>query len=267
MNNNVEQIYNNLDAEEVMAKDIVIPEFFPAFFISKREVLCYTGVLLNDENDEIHLQKKPYYFSGRHSTEEFVAKQVRGFFRLEHGRILLDDFIDTQYTGEEKYKKLDVFIQYPVGADIYYEVGIRGNHERGIQEELTRIIFGLTCVELQKVIQVYAKIFGIYNDYIQYPRLTRYQRDDSYCDICNMWIPKSFPYIIFNQSGYDFSHVSLWGFYRHLQLLLNNNYNSPMATVFLNNGIENVMLDRILSIKGLGFLPIPMVTKITKEIQ
>jgi len=39
-----------------------------------------------------------------------------------------------------------------------------------------------------------------------------------------LWIPPKFPYITFNKE-YDFSHVSLYGFYRFIGAMLSTGFN------------------------------------------
>ena len=99
-----------------------------------------------------------------------------------------------------------------------------------------------------KVAEAYAKVFGTYNDYFQYPRLTRSTRATNYCDISDVWIPEKFPYIAFKESGLDFSHVSLWGFYGHIQLLTDCRLNSVASQVLLQNGADEPLLNRVFSL-------------------
>lgn len=239
------KLFDQTQSEPICAKDIVISGHGPMIFISEHDdVFCYTGILLNER--EAHLETLPHYFEGKHSTDKSVKSKTRGFFRISQGCILLDCFIDEGvYRKEEKYKISECFIRLPVGASTSYGVF------KSIDEEdigLTRAIFGLPYDELCALLKVYANIFGIYNDYVQYPRITRYQRHDNYCDFCGLWIPEQYPYITFAESGYSFSHVSLWGCYRHLQLIMSNNANSRIAKLFIDDGVDKTILDYLMGL-------------------
>lgn len=139
-------------------------------------------------------------------------------------------------------KKVNIGIRFPA-VDTYYGVMYDGQED----EILTRAVFGLTYQEIQIVLEAYAKILGTYNIYIQYPRLTR-SRGVNYCELTDVLIPEQFPYITFDESEYDFSHVSLRGFYRHLQLLTKRRLNSLVSKMLLQEGVEEELLKRVLDI-------------------
>jgi hypothetical protein len=242
-------LYEQYDCPELPGSEITIDERFPAIYISERgEIFCYTGIKLRGEKRrEVHLETHPYYLHGKHSTAKESLKQIEGFFRIANGCIYLDDYVDNQYSVI-KYKHIERFICYPAAAEIYY--GIMSNPQEE-DEELTRAVFGLTCYELRMILEGYSRVLGISGPYIQYPRLTRSVRSANYCDLNDLWIPEQFPYIAFQESSYDFSHVSLWGFYRHLQLLMRGDASSPLGRVMMDNGVDKSILQTLLDIREL----------------
>lgn len=239
------ELFDRYPGEVLQGKDITIGREHRTFFVSEKdEVFCYAGICLNEE-DAIRrgLFVRPYYMDGLHSTDKKIAGEIRNFYRLADGCIYLDEYVDGHFWGDRNYKRLDVGLRLP-SADTYY--GVLLDHNEAA--ELTRAVFGLTCNELQKLLEAYAKVFGTYNDYFQYPRLTRSPRSANYCDMTDVWIPEKFPYIAFKESGQDFSHVSLWGFYRHIQLLTDCRLNSVVSQVLLKNGVDEVLLNRVFSV-------------------
>ena len=192
-------------------------------------LLCYVGVLMkNNSRATDSLNIWPYYMRGKHSYDKLISNKIIDFIRLIEGCIVLDDYVDGQWRSEEKYKKIEAFIRYP-SSESYYGVFV----DRVEDEELTRIVFGLTYRELSRLTECYAKAWGIYNEYQHYPRVTRSIRSANLCDITGAWIPEKFPYITFAESGFAFSHVSLWGFYRYVQLMMNNDVHSPFGQLLI----------------------------------
>jgi len=238
-------IFEQYDSIEQLGSEIVIPDSFPAIFVSENnEVYCYIGIFLDEERNSEMLYMNPYYMQGKHSTDKKIMKEIRGFFQITNGYIVLDNFVDNQYSNK-KYKNTNTFIRYPIAADTYYGVWKEYNDE---DEALTKAVFGLTYNELYEVLDGYAEILGTKNMYGQYPRLTRSIRAVNFCDITGGLIPSQFPYITFAQSGYDFSHVSLWGFYRHLQLLMEKSISSRLGKALLEVGVPEKTLNALLCI-------------------
>ncbi len=97
---------------------------------------------------------------------------------------------------------------------------------------MSRARFGLTYNELEYFIKIYAERLGMDNGYTQFPKITRSMNKDNFCDITGIWIPPKFPYIAFNNSGYVFSHVSLYRFYRHIGVMLPMNENTVATQIF-----------------------------------
>lgn len=160
----MEKLYDRYPGEAQPGKDIVIgaSNSEELFLSDTGGVYCYAGICLKDAQRQRELMW-PWYMQGKHSTDRKIAKEIRGFFRLTEGRILLDDYVDAQ-PGEHMYKRINVGIRFPA-ADTYYSVWV----DREEDEFLTRAVFGLTCAELHEVLESYAKVLGAYNDYVQYP--------------------------------------------------------------------------------------------------
>ena len=255
----MDNLFDRYEAIEQKGSDITIPDYFPAIYISEdNSIYCYIGIFLNDTQRDVRLHMNPYYMHGKHSTDIKFTAQIKGFFRIINGFIAIDQFIDNQY-HDKKYKRIDAHIRFPVAAETYFGVLINRGDE---DEVLTRAIFGLTYSELYSVLEGYAKILGTYNIYTQYPRITRSVRSMNHCDITDILIPEQFPYVTFKDSGYDFSHVSLWGFYRYIQLLINNSKTSQIGKALLEADVSETAMDAILRISDYPYY----LSKVTKNI-
>ena len=249
-------LFDQYSTPEQMGSEIVIPDFLPAIYVSDNdEVYCYTGVFMDDyEPRDNSMYAPPYNIRGKHSTDKRYSARIKGFFRIINGCVILDKYIDNQ-PCEHNYKLISAFVRLPETADNYF--GIEADRE---EDALTRAIFGLTYTELTAVLEGYAKLLGIHNMYVQFPRLTRSVRNENFCDITELWIPKQFPYISFDKSGYDFSHVSLWGFYRHVQLLMKRSMGF-LGQEMLAAGVEETVLRALLAIDDNIFYYSPKVSR------
>ena len=235
-------LYDRFNVEPIKGRDITIGEHFPQVFISESdEVFCYTGICLNESKKSTEsLFMQPYYIKGKHSTNKAVSKEILAFYRIIDGCITLDKYVDDEFYSNRLYKKINCIIKFPCVYS-HYEV-IANSVE---DEELTRKIFGLTHYEITRFLEAYAKTMGTYSEYVTCPRLTKNSRSSNYCDITGVWIPEQFPYVAFQDSGCDFSHVSLYGFYRHIQLLTGYSISSVFSRALLKQGADEVTLDRI----------------------
>ena len=201
------------------------------------KMFCYLG-MCNTDIDRISFKSWPYYVVGKHTAQ--CKKQIRGLFRIQNGCILLTGFVDHDYYNKSYYKQLNNYIvRLPVPNSCYF--GIEKRIELATSwyfeenKDLTRACFGLTYAELEYVVKVYAERLGINNAYTQYPRITRSIKRDNYCNLTGLWIPESFPYIAFNDNL--FSHLSLYGFYRHMSMLLS----MGKATNMFEDDTENIV--------------------------
>lgn len=227
-----------------LGKDITIGDYFPEIFISDSgEVFCYTGIYLEEEPHQCRdLLMLPHSLCGKHSTDKTLVKKPKAFFRLADGCILLDDYVDARFGGHA-YKRIAAGIRFPT-ADAYYGVWIEHKEDAA----LTRAVFGLTYAELSMLLEGYAKTLGTFHDFAQYPRLTRSIRSNNRCDLTGLWIPERFPYITFQESPYMFSHISLWGFYRHLQLLTACKMTSAFSCTLLEAEVDPAVLQKLFVI-------------------
>ncbi|MPM85568.1 hypothetical protein SDC9_132649 [bioreactor metagenome] len=134
-------IYDAIPTEAVYAKDIYIDNKSPMLFVSEHDdVLCYTGVLFKEK--QYDLEMLPYYFEGKHSTHKTVIANVKRFFRISLGCIMLDTFIDNnEYYADKKFKCSECFLKLPRGASTEY--GVFSNYDTE-ETEMTRAVFGMT---------------------------------------------------------------------------------------------------------------------------
>lgn len=253
------ELFDRYEGAPLKSKDIRIGEHYLEIFISETdEVLCYIGACTDlAKQPPSTFCSYPYNMQGKPSTDKKLAPHIRGFLRLQEGCIFLDDYVDNQFCEDRLYKKIKVGIHFPY-PDSYY--GIMRSYDDE-DEDLTHAIFGLTCHELNAVLEAYAKSLGAYSPYLVYPKLTRSGKSDNYCEMADFWIPVKFPYISFGNSGYAYSHISLWGFIRHLQLLKAGQHNSVIESVLKQAGLDQQIMDRLFSLEG----PYPSKEKATRS--
>jgi hypothetical protein len=119
--------------------------------------------------------------------------------------------------------------------------------------ELTRQLFGGTFDEAESCAVSLAKLFGrYYGEIIRLPRIAFSKTRENKCDLTGCLIPRNFPYIAFEQSEYDWSHVSLFGFYRLLSLLCSKNRKSAISCALQDDGIDESLLERLIEWAGIG---------------
>ncbi len=252
------KIFDRYDAAPVKGKDITIGSIFPEVFVSDTdEVLCYTGVCLRDILRIRNLFAQPYYIQGVHSNDPEIVNGIKGFYRITDGCVVLDSYVDNLFHGSRTYKKIDAIVAFS-GYKKCYAVCVDGEEDKA----LTRRIFGFTADEIDSLLKAYARTVKIYREDSAYPKLIRSKKYEHFCDIANFWIPEEFPYVAFCESEYDFSHVSLWGFYRHLQLLTGCRADSPISRALLKFGVDERVLKRLFDIGSASFHH----TKVTKDI-
>lgn len=245
-------LYHMIDSPEMQGNSITIPEASSnAIYLSRGgELFCYTGIYRR-ESDEVSFHSWPYYLQGKHTAN--CEKYIKGLFRVKNGCILLTGFVDHEFYNNKIYKHLENYImRLPSVNNTYFGIEKRietGNSWRFEEnEELSRACFGLSYFELSYLVQMYAERLGIKNSFSQYPRITRSLKNDHYCEITGAWIPTGFPYITFNGNGYTFSHVSLFGFYRHVSALLSMGTNIFAAKESQQEQLSNEILNRVIEI-------------------
>lgn len=264
-NKMLSDFYHALDSSEQIGKNIVIPDSsHKALYLSEHgELFCYSGIYGRDKNG-VYFQSWPYYLWGKDtkSCEEYI----KGFFMIRDGCILLTGFVDHDFYNGKRYKQLSNYVvRMPVANTCYFgiEKRIETNNSWYFEEneELSRACFGLTYCELEYLVKVYAERLGVCNEYMQYPRITRSMNSDNFCDITGIWIPPKFPYIAFNNSGYSFSHVSLYGFYRHIGVMLSMGSDTIASQIFEHKTFGNEIISRIKQIDD----HFPFEIKVTRE--
>ena len=239
------ELFNRFDVEVIQGKDITIGDYFPEIFVSENdEVFCYGGICLSDRERRRQASfMHPYYMIGKHSEDALISDKISAFYRIAEGCIILDNYVDSHLYKERLFKKINAGVRFPQ-PDSYYAVFA----DRVEHDGLTRAVFGLTYEELTSLLEAYAKVMGTYSDYFTYPKLTRSVRNENCCDMTDAWIPEKFPYIAFSESGYEFSHVSLWAWYRHIQLLTGCKTDSTFSRALLKYGAAEDILNRVFTI-------------------
>lgn len=240
------KLYDKIDEEEILFKDLVLPETFPAIYIDEYdEVYCYFGII---DNNRFLFESYPYWLQSKKPSE--VEEHVRGYFRIKNGLILNDknylDEIDSFNIGR-KCKKLQAFVQLPNSNNMPY--GVYYKEEEEIQSELSRKVFGLSYKDLSELIYHYNKFFEIVpqNYYSRYPSITRSIKNDNYCDITNMWIPENFPYIAFQGNGYYYSHISIYGFCQQVKFMTQNYIESSISKKLIADGLNPQILEKLFN--------------------
>ena len=243
-------LYEQINEEEILFKDLKTPEHFPALYIDENDsVYCYLGII---DKDRIMLKSSPYYLSNKKSSE--IKNYIRGYFMIKNGAILATDmFLDEkkEFYNNAKCKIIPAIIHFPQPQDVSYAIYTKNNKD--LDNELTRKVFGLTYEELNELIIHFNNVFEIrktYNYYNKYPSITRYIKNDNYCDISNLWIPPEYPYIAFKESDYLYSHISLYGFYQNIQFITNYNLDSITSKKMLENGLNKEILENLFKIKN-----------------
>ena len=238
-------LFDQYPGEGKLGSQITISDGDIMLFVSEHdEVFLYTGICMNDEDNYYKsLKANPYTMHGLHSTNKAIHDKIRNFYRISDGCIYLDNYVDSSFYKDRRYKLIKGGLAL---ASSTVDYSVRVNHEDDIP--LTQAVFGLTVRELSKIVKASQNVLGFTAGFYWYPKLTRSVKTDNYCDLTGAWIPAKFPYIAFAKSGDDFSHVSLWGFYRLIQLLTYGCLNSDVSRKYLEAGIDESLLSRVLSL-------------------
>ncbi|WP_088832095.1 hypothetical protein [Paenibacillus tyrfis] len=260
----LQELYQTIDSPEEQGKNIKIPKTWTeAIYLSQRgELFCYTGIYGRDK-DKVLFQSWPYYLEGKHSTK--CDRLMRGLFRVKNGCILVSRFVDHEDHNDVSYKQLSNYImRLPRVNSSFFGIEKRVEDERSWyfeeDENLSRACFGLSYSELDHFVKLYAEKLGTYNEYVQYPRITRSLKKDNFCNLTGLWIPAGFPYVNMNASGYDFEHVSLFGFYRYVSAFVTMG-NRTISRLLGNDVLTAEIIDRINYIDSHFYGEVP----VTKE--
>ena len=216
------ELFDRFDVEPVMGKDITIGNRFPEILISEKdEVFCYLRPNFPVDND----------------NDEHVLH------RVSRGCVVFDRYINSKFRSNHLYKKLYAGVRLP-HPDNYFAVFVDGKEE----DALTRKIFGLTYKELEELLDAYSKVLGINRDYYNAPKITHSIARENFCDLTEILIPKQFPYITFKDNAVGFSYVSLWGFYRHIQLITSCKTSSVFSKALMECELSEDIINTIFSI-------------------
>jgi hypothetical protein len=134
----------------------------------------------------------------------------------------------------------------PTGTSSYFGVVVRVDHKEDL--ELTRALFGGTKREIEIAAVALAQITGRhYHEMVRLPRVTFSKTRNNQCDISGCLIPKEFPYVAFEGAQYDWSHVSLHGFYRLLSFLCSSSAQSVVRRALVEAGVAEDVLSTFSS--------------------
>lgn len=240
------RIYEQVKASEIRYDELIFPEYFSNIYIDEYDrVYCYHSII---DKNRFLFGSTPYYLNGIKISK--AKELIKGYFRIESGRIIDDEEFGSGYYNEKsKGKLLSATIQLPQVQDTNYYVYLDKDN-KDLEEIFTRKVFGLLYNELEKLLSIYNKVFKICpeNNYYSYPKITRSLKSDNFCDLSGIWIPPKFPYISFAESGYYYSHVSLFAFYQHIKFLTLNNINSVISRTLIENGLNPNILKYIFAI-------------------
>ncbi len=203
-------------------------------------VRCIVGYRRDDQPLDI-----PYYSPSVAARDKEGRTSYR-FVELRSGSLSRSSFL-----RDETYYRLreDRWLILPSGADSYFGVISRDNRDEDSQ--LTRSIFGGTRENIESVAVALAKVAGRQrHEIFRLPRVTFSKTRNNRCDISGCLIPMNFPYVAFEDSQYDWSHVSLHGFYRLLSFLCSNKA-SPVRRALIDAGVrEEILVTLVSNVEG-----------------
>ena len=162
----------------------------------------------------------------------------RYFVKLERGALKWTG--KPTSTSTKEYVASKLFASFPKGTDNHY--GVFGENHN-LNREATISAFGFTFEELTKLLKAYNEVFGM-NRYREV-RITFSGTRNNDCELTGNTIPRNFPYITLSE---PWSHISLFGFYSHLSLLMNNGDQSVIYEVMIKSGCPDELLKRLMTI-------------------
>jgi hypothetical protein len=199
-------------------------------------VHCYVGY--TSENQPFDL---PYYAPCVALRDKGGRASYR-FVELRRGMLRKTSFLrdDSHYCLLD-----DRWLVLPRGAESYFGVIDRKSREEDV--ERTRQVFGGTRSDIESVATALSKIIGRgYHEMVQLPRVTFSRTRNNSCDISGCLIPKDFPYLAFENSQYDWSHMSLHAFFRLLAFLCPSGRANPVRRALLETGVSEDVLSILL---------------------
>jgi hypothetical protein len=177
------------------------------------------------------------------------------FVQLRGGTLFKSAFLD----AESPYRVLDDrLLVLPSGTDSYYGVVERGSRSEDVAR--TRELFGGTYDEVTKVAAALAVIVGrTHHELARLPRVTFSKTRNNRCDLTDCLIPEDFPYVAFGYSPYVWSHVSLYGLYKLLDLLCPTDrpWPSPLKKLLSEAAISDEVVNTMLKAADPNRHPLP----------
>jgi hypothetical protein len=223
-------------AQGVLGKDIDLSSWRDSQIAldGNGRTYCYVGY--KSEDQQSHLP----YFSPSVALRDRDGRTSFRFVGLFRGALSLSGF----FRDDQHYRILDDRrVVLPRGASSYFGVISRQDGQEDVA--LTRAVFGGTSVEIESVATALAKLCGrSHHEMAHLPRLTFSKTQDNRCELSACLIPKNFPYIAFEDAQYDWSHVSLYGFYRLMSFLRPASRSSPISQALLDAGATDELLER-----------------------
>lgn len=234
-------MYSNYDANAQNGADIVIGKEAQEIFVTEHNsVYCFLGTAEKDSFMAMQLGMWPQEMIGKHSNDKKFKNGPYKFYRLTEGRIIYSKYIDEE-ERETSCKKVDYYLSLPRSANIYFGVEKYFTHEE--DAFLTRAVFGLTYSELRTALIAYSVATNP-SDTTSVPRVTRSTKSSNYCSLSDEWIPAQFPYIKLTSN----EDISLYSFYRLLQVLTKKDVQSDFSKKLMDNGVDLELLHRIFDI-------------------
>lgn len=209
----------------------------------------YGHEIVLDTNSQVHCvlgyrsENEPHDIPYRPPCVAALDRDGRssfGFIELRRGVLCRTHF----FKDDDYYRVLeDRLLVLPIGSNSYF--GVISRDDRSEDESLTRCIFGGTYREIEAVAVAFANIAGrTYDEGIHPPKLTFSKSRNNRCDLTGCLIPREFPYIAFEAAQCDWSHLSLYGFYRILSFLCRSA--GLVAQALLKSGITEETISRMV---------------------
>jgi len=217
----------------VLGKDIDLSTLSNPIAVDERSgVHCFVGYLSEDMPDNLP------YFSVSVAAHSPKGRGSSRFISLSRGTLTTSSFL-----SDDTYYRLrtDRRLVLPSGAKSYF--GVDAPKDNWAEDvSLTQALFGGTLQEVTLVATSMAKVLG--REGYDLPRVTFSRQRDNRCDLTNALIPREFPYLAFANAQYDWSHVSLHGFYRLLSLTAQDR--SPIRAAIIRDGVPESLLNRMI---------------------
>lgn len=197
------------------------------------------------------------YFAPSVAAHHRDGRNSHNFVQLRRGTLRRSSF----FRADGFYRVIpDRRIEFPAGASSYFGVTIPGPTWQE-DADLTRQVFGATRKELEALARGIARITGRDDGpYAEYPSATFSRTRSNRCDISNCLIPKEFPYIAFCGAQYEWSHVSLHGFYRLLKFLCPQERESAVMAALIEDGFDRERLREITEDRESWGEPLPFLS-------